>query len=275
MNTVQPIVTPGSAVLARPGERVAPPANNGPYPPITIKIASTRAEREGAFRLVYQRYLGAGLCPPNPHEMRVTPYHLLPTTTVFVAIYKGEVIFTMSLIGDGPKGVPMESIFPDEIGNLRARGVRFGEVSCLADRRKEMSRFLPLFVRVSRMVLQFARREGMWLSMAVHPKHGRFYERLFGFERIGGERLYGSVMNKPAVAYALDPAGFDAERRRQYFGEVIPDDDLRPQPLSGEDLAHFAPAAAKLGTSELLSAGYEMTASNDAPEQSASDTVHD
>src|SRR5207249_7362589 len=101
------------------------------YPPITIKIASTRAEREAAFRLVYQRYLASGLCAANPHGMRVTPYHLLPTTTVFVAIYRGEVILAVSLIGDGGEGVPMESIFPEEIQNLRNQGVRFGEISCL------------------------------------------------------------------------------------------------------------------------------------------------
>lgn len=246
------------------------------YPPITIKLASSRAEREGAFRLVYNRYLGAGLCGPNPHAMRVTPYHLLPTTTVFVALYQGEVIFTMSVIGDGERGVPMEGTFPDEIGALRAKGVRFGEVSCLADRRRNMARFLALFTRVARYVLQFTRQEGMQLVMAVHPRHGRFYERLLGFEQFGGERPYETVLNKPAVGYVLDPARFDARRREQYFGVPIPAAELRPQPLSAGELADFGRVAVPLGAAELLSGGYEMSPQDAEPApQSAVETVTD
>jgi hypothetical protein len=256
----------GSAALTPLSDPTPPPGDHARrYPPITIKIASTRAEREGAFRLVYQRYLAAGLCPPNPWGMRVTPYHLLPTTTVFVAIYQGEVIFTMSLIGDGEQGVPMESTFPDEIRSLRERGIMFGEVSCLADRRRSMARFLSLFTRVSRTVLQFARAQGIEpLVIAVHPKHGPFYERIFGFEQMGGTRLHGSVMNKPAVAYSLDHSRFNAERHAQYFGVPIPPEELQPQPLSEEELIDFRRAAVPLGASELLSGGYELSQESDA-----------
>lgn len=229
------------------------------YPPITIKIATTRAEREAAFRLVYQRYLGSGLCQPNPYGMRVTPYHLLHTTTVFVAIYQGEVIFTMSLIGDGEYGVPLESTFPEEIAQLRRQGITFGEVSCLADRRRNIGRFLPLFTRVSRMVLQFARAHGIQrLVIAVHPKHGPFYKRLFGFQQMSDTRPYGSVLNNPAVAYSLDYSSFSPDRHELYFGEAIPSNELEPQPLTSDELADFGRAAIPLGATELLSGGYEF-----------------
>jgi len=56
---------PLSGVLRNPTERGAVTTHSDPtarpddhgrrYPPITITVASTRAEREGAFRLVYQR----------------------------------------------------------------------------------------------------------------------------------------------------------------------------------------------------------------------------
>src|SRR5690606_3507969 len=48
-------------------------------------IAATRAERERAFRLIYDAYVRSGLGTPNAWQMRVTPYHLLPTTTIFNA----------------------------------------------------------------------------------------------------------------------------------------------------------------------------------------------
>lgn len=281
MNGRQPVAVE-SAVVPRPGGAAAPAGDNGPYPPITIKVASTRAEREGAFRLVYQRYLGAGLCPENDRRLRVTPYQLLDTTGIFVALYKGEVIFTQSLVGDGERGVPMEDAFPDEIRDLRSRGIRFGEVSCMADRRRELTRFLPLFVRVVRLMFQYARWHGCQrVVIAVHPKHGRFYERYFGFRQMGGERQYETVQNKPAVAYSLDWAWLSPERHEQFFGEPVPPDELRPQPWSGEDLAHFSPAALPLGRSELLSGGYELSPGDaesvhDAPKsQAATDTVRD
>lgn len=232
------------------------------HPPITVKVATTRAELEGAFRIVYRRYLGSGLCSTNPHEMRVTPYHLLPTTAVFVAVYQGEVIFTMSLIADGEQGVPMESVFPDEISELRARGVRFAEVSCMADRRKDMTRFLPLFVRVTRHMFQFARHHGVeQLVVAVHPKHARFYQRFFGFRQWdGGVRRYQSVENKPAVACSLDWDWLSAERREQFFGEPIPASELQPRPMTADEQVYFGQAALRLGNTELLSGGYELTA---------------
>ena len=43
--------------------------------------------------------------------MRVTPYHLLPTTEIFIALHQGEVVLTYTLVLDGRLGVPMESVY--------------------------------------------------------------------------------------------------------------------------------------------------------------------
>lgn len=240
---------------AEPGRR---------YPPVTIKIASTRAEREAAFRLVYQRYLGSGLCTPNPYEMRVTPHHLLPTTTIFVAVYRGEVIFAVSLIGDGSQGVPMQSVFPDEIESLRTRGVRFGEISCLADRRRSLVRFLPLFVRVTHLMFQFATRQDDYeFVIAVHPKHGRFYERFFGFRPMGEVRPYQSVRNNPAAAYSLHSSWLARSRQELYHRKVFTPGQLDPCLLSNEELIDFGRAAMPLGATELLSGGYDLPVESD------------
>ena len=51
-------------------------------------------------------------------KSHVTPYHLLPTTEIFIAEYQGEVIFTMSLVIDGDLGVPMEHVYGDEIARF-------------------------------------------------------------------------------------------------------------------------------------------------------------
>ena len=63
---------------------------------IEYKIASNRQERAGAFGLAYRAYRRAGLCPESEHELRITPYQLLPTTDIFVAELHEETICTIS-----------------------------------------------------------------------------------------------------------------------------------------------------------------------------------
>ena len=53
-----------------------------PLTEIECRKVSSQKELLSAFRLVYEQYLRLGLMKPNLHRMRVTPYHLLPTTEV-------------------------------------------------------------------------------------------------------------------------------------------------------------------------------------------------
>jgi hypothetical protein len=212
---------------------------------IDYKIAATRDERVAAFRLVYKSYLRAGLGEPIAHEMRVTPYHLLPTTEVFVAVLRGEVISTVSLVADGELGLPMETVYGREVAVHRDRGLFVGEVSCLADRRGHFRSFFPVFLKLSRLMVQYARRQGLdELLVAVHPKHARFYRRFMDFELIGEETAYPAVRNRPAVALHLDFDRIDRERPANYdtfFGQPLPDELLEPQPITLADCDHFRP----------------------------------
>ena len=210
---------------------------------VTYKIAATQQERAAAFRLVYHSYLQTGLGEANAYGMRVTPYHLLPTTEIFIAHCAGEAIFTMSLVCDGELGMPLESVYDEEVQRRREQGLRLGEVTCLADRRAQFRGFFPVFLRLSRLMVQYARRQGLdELLVAVHPKHARFYQRFMDFRSIGGERAYPTVRNHPAVALCLDFARIDRERPESYdtfFGRPLPDVLLRPQPMPDAQEAFF------------------------------------
>ena len=213
---------------------------------LAYRIASNRQELRAAYRLVYDRYLEQGLISPNQHKMWVTPYQLLPTTQTFIAIQKQEVVCTVSLIGDGELGLPMESVYSEEINDARSRGLYMGEVSCLASRHEDLRQFLPLFVQLTRLMAQHARRQGMdQFMIAVHPNHAKFYERCMGFEQIGPLREFPSVHDAPAVAYCLDFARMDRERPHfwnKFFGLPLPDSTLVRQPISLENAEYFRPA---------------------------------
>ncbi len=212
---------------------------------IEYRIAATRKERAGAFRLVYESYLRSGLGEPNPYRMRVTPYHLLPTTEVFLATYLGTPIFTLSLVVDGALGLPMECIYADEVGRRRERGLRFGEVSCLADRRSQFRGFFPVFLGLSRLMAQHAWRRGLdELLVAVHPRHARFYRRFMAFVPFGGLRAYPTVRNRPAIALCLNFDRVDRERPKSFdtfFGQWLPDEQVEAHPIPPEDAEYFRP----------------------------------
>ena len=212
---------------------------------ISYRIAGTREEREAAFRLLYASYLRGGLGEINRHQMRVTPYHLLPTTEMFIAEYQGQVIFTMSLVTDGALGVPMEHVYGDEIAGLRGRGLRFGEISCLADRRASMQRFFPVFLRASRVMVQYAHRQGLDAVLAaVHPKHARFYRRCFDFRVMGEQRDYPNVRNRPALALWAEFARLKREQSASYLAmldDPLDDEQLLPRPISRADCEYFRP----------------------------------
>lgn len=211
---------------------------------ITYKPAATRAEREGAFRLIHRAYLRGGLTEPNSFGMRVTPYHLLPTTEVFVALLRGEVISTVTLVGDGKRGLPMEAVYPQEIARRRKQGLRLAEVSCLADRRRSITRFLPVFLKLCGLMGQAARKRGIdQLMIVVHPKHARFYERYISFRPVGAVCAYPSVCDRPGIPLCLDFARFDREPTASYekfFGQPYPPELLQPYPMTARDQAYFA-----------------------------------
>ena len=146
--------------------------------------------------------------------MRVTPYHLLPTTSVMVARYANQVISTLSLIEDGDLGLPLEQIFASQVHERRQQGLVLAEVSCLADRRKHIQRYFSVFVRLCRLMIQCARSRGVdEVLVAVHPRHVRFYTQYLAFDQIGDERPYPLVRNHPAVALSLDLKRLEIERR--------------------------------------------------------------
>jgi hypothetical protein len=210
---------------------------------IAYQIAATRTQREAAFRLVYHSYLEAGLGVPNAYQMRVTPYHLLPTTETFVATLRNDAIFTVSLVIDGELGLPMETVYPGEVENRRQQGLRVGEVSCLADRRANFRGSFPVFLRLCRLMVQYARRQGLdQLLVAVHPRHVRFYRRFLDFRVAGEVRDYPTVRNHPAVALCLDFERIDRELPENYdtfFGQPLPPWELEPRPISDSDREYF------------------------------------
>lgn len=205
---------------------------------VAYKVADQAWERAEAFRLVYRAYVEAGLMRPHPAEMRVMPHHLLPTTATFVALRGSRVVATVSMVGDGRLGLPLECAYPQEVELLRGPGTWLGEVSALASAAEPVSS-IEVVIGLMRLMAQFSRRHGVdHLLVAVHPRHGRFYRRCLGFKALGGERAYPAVDNRPAVALHLDLSRLEEDPPASYglfFGKAIDDEQLRYCPISAAE----------------------------------------
>lgn len=210
-------------------------------PGLSYKIAQSRQELHDAFTLVYHSYRRAGLVDENEDQVRLTPFHLLPTTEIFVTKLDQKVVSTVSLIGDGELGLPLESIYPKNVELVRQRGLRMGEIGSLADRRDSPVRFIETFATMGRMLAQVAMNRGYdGLVAAAHPKHARLYQRILPFEQIGEKVSCPYANDNPAVMLALV---FDDHRGSQvyerFFGSMSSSTDTSPCPWDQETFDYF------------------------------------
>lgn len=201
-------------------------------------IATAREHVFDALRLVQEEYLRTGLTLTNRSGVRVTQYHLVPTTEILVGLVEDEVACTASLVRDSHVGLPLEAIYGSHVTEYRQTGKRLAEASCLANRRDDAEETLTLVFRLMALVIQLANaRQVDELLIAVHPRHSRFYERFLGFRHIGGLKYYSTVCGNPAVAMALDVPNLHQTNPKAYkrvFGRPFPADALKPRGLEPE-----------------------------------------
>ncbi len=217
---------------------------------VCYQVAEHRPERIGAFHLVYRRYREAGLIDQNRYQLRVTRYHLLTSTSVYIGIKEAETVTTVTLVRDGELGLPMECIFLDEVDHLRSQGIRLAEVSCLASEPNPSKRaFLSSFIALNRLMAQSAKFQGVdRLLIVIHPRHAPFYERYIGFRPVGSVRPYPAVENHPARLLSLDLNSMPIDAPvayQRFFGDPIPSGALQARPIGMEDIHYFQPAAAE------------------------------
>jgi hypothetical protein len=197
---------------------------------VAVKIASTREEWEGAFALVAENYQAKGY--EGACQVRFTPYHALPDTVTFVAKKQRKILMTMTLVPDNTVlGLPMETIYTEEVSKLRRQRRRIAEVISLsADRTLKQREFLHVFLSIIRLMKQFHVASGgdTWV-ITVNPKHANFYTKYLGYEPLGPRRIYDQVGGHPAEAFVLDEQIMKSnapKKHREMLQEWLPGEAL-------------------------------------------------
>lgn len=173
---------------------------------LELKLAETRDELEACFRLLHDAYVEGGFMKPNASGMRVTPFCALPTTTTLCAKYDGQVVGTVSLIGEGVFGFPLQSAFA--LDRVRAKGGNIAEASGLAIhpafRGNSAAVLFPLMKFVRQYCVEYF--DVQHLVIAVHPDGIDVYESLLFFERLQEDAVdhYEFANGAPAIGAELD-----------------------------------------------------------------------
>jgi hypothetical protein len=180
---------------------------------LDYRIASELDEVLASWHLVYRQYLSAGLINPNDQEIHTTPQAIQEQSLVAVGSIRGAVASTLTIMPDGDKGLPLETVYRAEIDTLRGQGRRLLEVGLLADRRDEIKRYINSLMCMFMYPWFFARYRGCDIVCGVHPRHVEFYEKAFGFVQSGPVRTYPRVKDHPVTLLRLDiEASLKAER---------------------------------------------------------------
>jgi ribosomal protein S18 acetylase RimI-like enzyme len=193
--------------------------NNQDRSSVTYKIAQEASEFEDAFELVWDSYVKVGLQADDGMHLRITKYHLLPSTKVLVAIHRPEldkknpdydklkepgiVVGTLTLVLDSPLGLPMEEICCQEVAALRNTGRSVAEVIALAvnpDFRKD-----NIMMYLYKLMFQYARYKGVTdLACSVTKKHIKFYRRMLLFKPMGELKKYSAANQLETQCHRLD-----------------------------------------------------------------------
>lgn len=187
---------------------------------IQLTLAQTPEDFEAAFRILYDCYVESGSEAPHPSQLRVTPYHLLPTTHVLLAKVKGEIIGTVSIITDGAFGLPISKVC--DLRPLKLLSPRIAEISSLAikkeARKAHGAAMFPLFKGVFEYCAGYLGIDILTVTVKLFRRD--LYEGLIGFQPITGEVIEGYNFSNGATVFGeyLDLRTADKWMTKAYKG---------------------------------------------------------
>ncbi len=206
--------------------------------------ALTLCQLEDAFQLIHSSYSQRGFILPNHAGMWMNRHHLLASTRLFLAVEAMQSCGTLTLVDDGPLGVPMETIFRREVQQCRVANGTIAEATCLALTAPGSSNSLKVVNHLMGIVAQAARKSGIrQILITVHPRHARYYVRMAGFKTLGPPQAYPAVRGHLAIPLALHlpslskvcPAAYS-----RYFGMQFSEPALANHQTPNETLNQLA-----------------------------------
>ncbi|MFN8121809.1 MAG: hypothetical protein U0237_05210 [Thermoleophilia bacterium] len=196
---------------------------------LTVTLSDQLAEIDAAMVLVHDGFVESGFMDPEPSGRRVIPHYLTPGTFFALAHLDGVPIGAMSVIPEGPWGLPSAHTFGEEMAAAGELGplVEVGSLVVAAEHRALTRQvFMHQVAAVIRVL--HARGDDPVPFVTVAPEQERFYTALFGLERYGAERpLYGvpAVGLAHRIGHVVDHVFTGSTMARRTMARLISDPD--------------------------------------------------
>jgi hypothetical protein len=169
-----------------------------------MQWAETIEDLEQTFVLVHDEYVRSGyIREAKPSNIFFNMHNLLPHASILLMKCQNTVVCTLSNVLDSvPFGLPMDSVYKQELDQLRNQGRLLCEFCALATAAD--FRWRNIFAYIFREMLWHAISHNVNdLCIMVNPKHEAFYRTILLFEDLGPERNYPRL-GVPAVALRAD-----------------------------------------------------------------------
>ena len=216
---------------------------------MTIRLANSDGQRNRANMLLNRMYSWRGYTMTD--SLRKAP-----NCVTFTAATDEDIIGTLTLTVDSPRGLRCDSNFKDELDKFRsAPGASLCELTKFAFDTSLPAR--PRLAALFHIIFIFGSLHYKCtdLFIEVNPRHRRFYEAMLGFTPIGSPRMNSSV-NAPAQLMWLD-VGSIRRQIDKYAGDAR---------FAGRTLyAHFFSAEEAQGIYRRLGGSDDHEASNPLP----------
>jgi hypothetical protein len=182
------------------GQDAGPLSPDVPNSGLSFAIAENLDDVLQAWRLLYQSYLRAGFIKPNPFGLHTVPHAIGPHTLVVIGHRHGEVASTISAISDSHLKLPLDSVYPDELDDMRDHGCHVVEIGLFGDDRKDVDRSFYALFELMRFATYYCVSIGATdVVCGIPPRRAKLYARAFAFEPIGPEKTYDSVEGHPVI----------------------------------------------------------------------------
>ena len=167
-----------------------------------IRLANSDGRRESASLLIKKMYAWRGYTTAGASSDT-------PNRITLMADLEGHVISTLTIGLDSPTGLLVDTLYKDEIDQLRQDQHRVCEFTKLAvDQEIKSKRVLASLFHLAYIYAHLI-HGATDTVIEVNPRHAAFYKRMLGFEPLGEERMCRRV-NAPAVLLWL---AFDHPKR--------------------------------------------------------------
>jgi hypothetical protein len=151
-----------------------------------IRLAKLPGASREAGVLVERRYAGRGYQIPASQRD--------PSLFTFLAYDEGQIVGTVGVRLDSPRGLSADDLYKEEIDTLRAAGHRVCEFTRLAVDTTTASK--PVLAGLFHTAYLYAAIVSGFTHtvIEVNPRHVSYYKRALKFDQIGPERMNRRVM---------------------------------------------------------------------------------